>query len=195
MRRVRDEGTTIDQELMVSRDGRHWSRPIRRPFIELGPKESWRYGVAKLFASFPIQRDGQLWIYYGGKTGLTDAHTGTGPNQAMSLALLRQDGFVSVDGGPNGGVLVTHPVKLVGRHLHLNADAEGGQIRVEIRDVQGAAIPGYEADECVPTTGDSLDATVGWEEHGSLDSLSSRPVRLALFIRNAALYSLWTDDG
>lgn len=126
MRRVRP-GTPagIDQELMVSRDGRHWTRPIRKPFIPFGPKEGWRHGVVKIFSNPPMKRDGELYIYYGGSTGAVDLGKGAAPHQALSLTRLRLDGFVSIDADETGGTLITRPLLLRGKQLHLNADATG----------------------------------------------------------------------
>lgn len=194
MRRIRKDETRLDWELMVSRDGRRWSRPFRSPFLPTGPRESWRYQVMKVFANPPIRRDDQLWIYYSGKTGTNDPYSGTSPNQALNLARLRLDGFVSVDGGPDGGVLVTKPMLLKNRHLHLNADASNGEIRVEITDSEGKPIPGWSADLCLPIRGDHVDCTVSWKDKESRIPLQKEPVCLVIHLNNASLYSLWTEN-
>ncbi len=195
MRRIRKGlPVKINWELMVSRDGRHWSRPFRELFFADGPKKSWRYQVFKVFANPPIERDGQLWIYYGGKTGLDDAYTGTGPNQALCLARLRADGFVSLDGGAAGGQMITKPVVLRGNGLHVNADASDGGIRVGIRNLDGATVEGFSETTCRQITTDTLGSIVSWESDPSLTELCGRPVRLVFQIRDAKLFSVWTEE-
>ncbi|MCA9072861.1 MAG: hypothetical protein KDA84_28255, partial [Planctomycetaceae bacterium] len=106
MRRVRknqvgivDHGTTINWELLTSRDGHHWDRPIRQLFFADAGHETWRYQVFKIFANPPIERDGKLWIYYSGKTGTVSVDKGYQPFEALCVATLRKDGFVSLDAG------------------------------------------------------------------------------------------------
>jgi hypothetical protein len=195
MRRIRKGlPVKINWELMVSRDGRHWSRPFRELFFADGPKESWRYQVFKVFANPPIERDGQLWIYYGGKTGMVPVEEGYEPFQAMCLARLRADGFVSLDGDADGGQMITTPVVLRGRSLHINADAGGGEIRVAIRNIDGATVEGFSESACQPIAADTLDSIVSWASSPSLKVIQSRPVRLVFRIQNAKLYSIWTED-
>ncbi len=195
MRRIRKGlPVKINWELMVSRDGRHWSRPQRELFFADASKETWRYQVFKIFANPPIERDGQLWVYYGGKTGLNDAYTGTGPNQALCLARLRTDGFVSLDGGAAGGRMITKPVVLRGDHLHINADAGGGEIRVGIQDLDGVEIEGFSEPACRPIATDTLDSRISWANGPSLKDVRGRPVQLAFRIQDAKLFSIWTED-
>lgn len=198
MRRIRKGlPVKINWELMVSRGGRHWSRPFRELFLVDSAKESWRYQVFKVFANPPIERNGQLWIYYGGKTGLNDAYTGTGPNQALCLARLRRDGFVSLDGGTDGGQMITKPVVLRGDDLHINADADdggGGEIRVGVRSLDGTVVEGFSESACRPIVTDTLDSKVSWANGRSLKELRGRPVQLAIRIQNAKLFSLWIED-
>jgi len=196
MRRIRKaQPVKINWELMVSRDGRHWNRPFRELFLADGPKESWRYQVFKIFANPPIERDGQLWIYYGGKTGLNDAYTGTGPNQALCLARVRKDGFVSLDGGADGGKMITKPVFLQDEVLHINADAGSGEIRVAVQNIDGTTVEGFAESACQPIETDTLDSIVSWANGRSLKELRGRPVQLVIRIQNAKLFSFWTEEG
>lgn len=193
MRRMRFNPPKINWELMTSRDGRHWSRPIREVFHPDGPEESWRHLVLKVFASPPLVRGDRLWIYYGGKTGLSDALTGSGPSQALCLATLRRDGFVSLHAGPEAGRLVTRRVTLSGRRLHLNADAAGGEIRVALQTPEGQPISGFSLDDCRPIEDDATDVVVQWRGAQEPDLPQQRPLRMVLSLKNAQLYSLWSE--
>ncbi len=182
--------TIINWELLASRDGRAWSRPIREPFFADAGPETWRYQVFKIFANPPIERDGRLLIYYGGKTGTVPVEEGHEPFQALCLATLRKDGFVSLRAGARPGELLTRPLRFKEGRLIVNlAASPGGSLRVEVLDEAGRPVPGLSAAECVPLTGDRLDSDVRWRSGAGLDQITGRPFRLKFILREADLYS------
>ena len=195
MRRVRkgqvgvvDHGTKINWELLTSRDGRKWERPLREMFFPDAGMNTWRYQVFKIFANAPIERDGRLLIYYGGKTGTVPVETGMKPFQALCMATLRKDGFVSLDARDTGGELVTKPLLFAGRELVLNQVTErGGRLRVEVQDASGKAIPGFRLADCEVIEGDHLQRTVRWKK--PISSLAGRSIRLRLSLKRSRLYS------
>mgnify|MGYP002629594736 CR=1 FL=1 len=194
LRRVRKGmPTLINWELLCSRDGRDWSRPLRHLFFSDAGTNTWRYQVLKVFANPPIECDGRLFIYYSGKTGMNDAYTGTGPNQALCLATLRMDGFVSIDAGNTDGTLITRPVNLDGKQLFINADATGGEIRAALIGNDGKALSGFDLEKCEPVKKDTLRGAVRWRDAENLAGANDQPVRLRIQLRNASLYSIWTE--
>ena len=192
LRRVRKgEPVKINWELLTSRDGRHWQRPIRKLFFPDGPENSWRFQVFKIFANPPLRRDGRLWIYYGGKTGTVSVENGTEPFQAMCLATLREDGFVSLDADASGGHVTTKAMDVAGRNLHLNVDvAEGGSVRVALLGERGKPLSGFSASDCEPIIGDRLDALVSWKGGADLSELAGQPIRVRIELKDAQLYAL-----
>ena len=76
------------------------------------------------------------------------------------LAVLRRDGFASMGAGGKVGSLLTRPVTFRGKHLFVNVAAEGGELRAEVLDKDGRALPGLTRDDCVPVRGDSTRAAV-----------------------------------
>jgi hypothetical protein len=193
---VVDGGTTINWELLTSRDGRHWSRPIRELFFADGARETWRYKVFKIIANPPIERDGRLLIYYGGKTGTVPVEKGYEPFQAMCLATLRKDGFVSLTAGKQAGELVTKPFVVTGNQLLLNVDVhDGGEARVEVLDDGEKAIRGFELSSSIPLRGRPIEQAVDWPGEANWSQLAGRKVRLRIQLRNADLYALWTGKS
>jgi hypothetical protein len=200
MRRVRqgrkgvvDLGTTINWELLTSRNGRDWSRPIRELFFADSLGKSWRYKVFKIFANPPIERDGRLLIYYGGKTGTIPVEEGYEPFQAMCLATLRKDGFVSLTADDEAGQVITKPFVATGNKLLLNVDVhEVGEARVEVLDEESDPIRGFELSSSIPLRGRSIEQLVGWRDAARWSQLAGRQVRLRIQLRNADLYALWT---
>ena len=194
MRQLRKgQPTKINWELMTSRDGRNWSRPIRKLFSPDGPKESWRYQVHKIFANPPIEQDGKLLIYYGGKSGMVSVEEGDEPFQALCLAKLRLDGFVSIDADKTGGTLITRPVLLKGKRLHVNANCKFGELRIEILAEAGESINRYTASENRPICDDAVDIPVRWQNEETLEALADRPVRFKFHLNKAKLFSFWVD--
>lgn len=182
--------TKINWELLSSRDGRNWSRPIRGLFFADAAKETWRYQVFKIFANPPIERDGRLLIYYGGKSGLVNIEAGNEPFQALGLATLRKDGFVSLRAFGDAGRLVTKPLVVHGGRLSLNlAAGSDGYARVAILDAAGGMINGHHLADCRPLRNDTVGQTVRWKSGADLDPLRGRTVTLVIELKNADLYS------
>jgi len=176
--------------LGFSRDGFHWHRPDRRPFVGARSQDpaAWDWGnIQSVGGGFLVVGD-ELWIYYSGRAlgdHFWDGGGGTG------LAVLRRDGFASVEAGPDGGILLTRPLRFAGRHLFVNLAAPHGHLRVAALAEDGTEIPGFGLSDCVPVSGDATRHAVKWRGHGSLASLAGRPVRLRFELFNGALYSFW----
>ena len=199
MRRVRQgkgwRETKINWELLTSRDGREWSRPQRDPFFADAGEETWRFQVFKVFANPPIEQDGRLLIYYGGKTGTVSIDEGYKPFQAMCLATLRKDGFVSLRAGNEAGELITKPITVSAGSLRLNLQTRAGAgAQVEIINLEGRPIAGYARADCDRLPIDGLDSPVGWRGH-DLSRLKGRTIRLRFILKNADLYSLRLTDA
>jgi hypothetical protein len=96
---------------------------------------------------------------------------------------MRLDGFVSINAPLAGGEAVTKPIRFAGKKLTLNfASSAAGDIRVELQDAQGRAIPGFGLDACPPLFGDTLDRSVTsavWPANRSgSDSSSATPTSI-----------------
>lgn len=184
-------------KLASSRDLRSWTRVGDRahfiPISEMGP------GVLDtgqiMASSHPIRRGDELWFYY---SGIDVRHRPNVPRVideyqgAIYLAKLRLDGFVSLQAGDRGGLVATRPVVIAGTKLMVNG-AAGGEIRAEVIPADGrVALPGWEAENCEPITGDQLRGELRWRGK-SLTELADRKVRVRFLLRNADLYSFWIE--
>ncbi|HUT73788.1 MAG TPA: hypothetical protein VM221_03000 [Armatimonadota bacterium] len=177
-------------QLICSRDLHDWKRlGERRAFIGPSPVDSGAYDLTQILPpSRPILRGDELWFYYTGIKYRCGAPEGARDMGAVCLAVLRRDGFVSLDAGEEEGAVLTRPFTLPRGHLHLNVDASNGQAVVQLCDDNGAAIAGLEASE--PITGDQLDAVAHWP-NAKLEALAGRRVCLRIRLRQAQLYSYW----
>lgn len=112
-------------------------------------------------------------------------------HNAVCLAVLRRDGFVSLDAGADGGNLLTKPLALADGQLFLNIDAPTGVATVELLDEAGQPLAGYAGADAAVVTGDAVRLPVRWKSGRALPA--GRPVRLKIALRQARLYALWAE--
>ena len=105
----------------------------------------------------------------------------------MCLAVLRRDGFVSLDAGDEPGMLLTKPFVLAGITLHVNVAAKAGELGVTVLDGDGQTVAVAE-----PVTGDQARAVLRWKS-GDLANVKGKAVSLQFTIRNARFYSFWCE--
>jgi len=194
-RQRRDAGRPKQNVVCVgfSRDGFHWDRPDRRPFMPVSERAGdWNWGSVQSTAPGFLIVDDQLWFYVSGRAGL--AYPGSGSHDAAAttgLARLRRDGFASMDARDQAGELTTRPVRFRGGHLFVNLDAPEGELRVEVLDRDGRPIPGLDLARCRPVTGDSTRSRVTWEGAAELAEVADQPVRFRFHLTRGRLYSFW----
>jgi len=190
-------------QLACSRDLKTWKRlGDRKPFIGPSPRDSGAYDLTQIIGpSNAIVRGDELWFYY---TGLKYRggwkYVGEFPDGehvqlpgydtdigAICLAVLRRDGFVSLDAGESEGVLTTKPFILSGDRLCVNVDALDGELRAEALDEQGEVVAASE-----PLLADYPCVEVKWKQ-GSLANAKGQSVSLRFTLRNAHFYSFWLE--
>ena len=105
---------------------------------------------------------------------------------AICLAVLRRDGFVSLDAGDDTGTVETGEFLLPSGELHVNADAHGGELAVEMLAGDGVVLSASR------TLGeDAADARVEWA--GGNGAAAGTKVSLRFSLRNTELYSYWFE--
>ena len=201
------EPKIIDMQLGFSRDGFHFSRPHRHAFIPCSRKEgTWNRAYIHTAGGLCLVRGDELWFYYtafSGKSqklkpgeGGNDDHRPDYPMYAgasTGLAVLRRDGFASMDAPGNGGSLETRPVTFTGNHLFVNADLGEGELRAEVLAADGSVIAPFSRSACVPVTGNTTKARVTWRDANSLAQLSGRPVRFRFLLTSGRFYAFWVS--
>ncbi|MFH1008258.1 MAG: hypothetical protein V1800_12285 [Candidatus Latescibacterota bacterium] len=178
-------------QLACSRDLHHWDRVgDRQPFIDASPAGSGAYDLQCIIGpSSPVVRGTELWFYYTGIKHYAYVSSDQGDSGAICLAVLRRDGFVSLDAGDEKGVLVTRSFVLTGDSLFVNCDASNGEVSVQVMQRDGRVVAASE-----PITGDQLRERIHWAE-GGLSALRGQKVTLRFSLRNARLYSYWVAQG
>ena len=144
-------------------------------------------------------RQDELWFYYTGiadigwppKTGIQAAKKDWKhyrPDKgAVCLAVLRRDGFVSLDAGQTEGTVITKAFTVPGKKLLVNVDALHGEMQVEVLDKDEKIVA-----RSGPLTGDLPREPVKWIE-GDIAPLKGQTVSLRFTLRNAKFYSYWLE--
>lgn len=194
---------TTELQLIYSRDGFHWSRPDRTPFIKAERKDVWDRGYVQSVGGVCLVRGDRLWFYYigfQGDAGRTKANgkTGTGMYDKAStgVAFMRRDGFASMNAGKETGTLVTRPLTFHGKQMFVNADMSEGRLRAEILDGDGRPIAPFTLENCGPVTSDGTILPLHWKGADDLSSVAGKPVRIRFEVRYGKFYSFWVSpDG
>ena len=177
-------------QLACSRDLLNWTRlGERQPFLDLSPVAGGAYDTQVILPpSTALVRGDELWFYY---TGIRSYAIISGGKRdlggAICLAVLRRDGFMSLDAQKEPGTLLTKPFVVNWTKLSVNVDAREGTLEVSVLDGAGKTVAVSE-----PIVGNKLRATVQWKS-GDLASHEGRPMSLRFILRNAQFYSFWCD--
>lgn len=133
-------------------------------------------------AAYPIFRNNQILLYYArGKLphrGMYDA--------GLCLAILRPEGFAGYEskGMSEVGLVTTRLMSCSGTCLRITADAEGGQLRVNLLDDRNQTVQVSE-----PIVADVTDVGVKWRGGSDLSEYLGKRARLQFELRNATIYA------
>ena len=173
-----------------SRDGFHWDRPSRKRFIAVSWKDgAWNFGNIQSAGGGCLVVGDKLYFYVSARA--KDATGGHGMGSA-GLAVLRRDGFASMDAGAQGGTLTTRPLTFKGKYLHVNANCPKGELKAEVLDTGGAVIEPFTLKNCKSVSCDKTLTAVTWKG-SDLSKLSGKPVRFRFHMKGGSLYSFWVS--
>ena len=187
--------------LAYSRDGFHWHRPDRTPFIPASRRDTWDRGYVQSVGGLCLVRGDRLWFYYIGfkgdpsKTNVPWLENGMYNHGSTGVAFLRRDGFASLDAVAEGGVLITRPVRFSGEHFFVNVNCPNGVLKVEALDENGTPVKAFAMDRCLPVSTDSTRARVVWKDVENLSALKGRVVRFRFYLEGGSLYAFWVSSS
>ncbi len=193
-----------------SRDGFHWSRPDRRPAIDSERSfEKWDNGYIQSVGGICTIHDDEIHIYYIGfagdknnkfdpkTTGKSSMLSGMYANSALGYAILRRDGFVSINSKSpeKPAILTTEPVQFAGSYLFANIDAPKGALYAEVLDMNGNVIQPFSFENCIPAKGNNTRARITWKgaKGADLVKLANKAVKFRFKMENGKFYSFWVS--
>jgi hypothetical protein len=169
-----------------SRDGWSWTRPDRRGFCPVSEtKGEWNYGNVQSAGGCCLVVGDELYFYCSGR----------GVGNVTSLAVLRRDGFTSMDAGDKEGTLTTRPVTFKGKYLFVNADVSAGELRCELLDEQGEIMAPFGAANCKSVRADKTLQRITWKDPADLGNVVGKTVRFRFLLTNGKLYSFWVSNN
>ena len=186
---------TVDTELAISADTLNWRRIC--PGQALIPRGAGSYpdgdyDCGCVYAAAPFVHGDKILLYYGGSNGLHN-NWREGSFNLATLPLDRFAGYRSRD-EQGRALLTTTALRLTGRDIRLNAEIEDGGdglIRAALVNDEGAALPGFSLEDCLPISAGEggLALPLRWGEQ-ALGTLAGKPFRLRLEFKAAAVYAV-----
>jgi hypothetical protein len=177
--------------LGFSRDGFHWHRPDRRPFLGVTEREGdWNWGNMQSAGGGCLVVGNELYFYVSGRKRTDQFRDGWG---STGLGILRRDGFASMEAGRAGGTLTTRPLRFGGSHLYVNAKVDQGELRVEVLDEGEEPIEPFTRPNATPLCADKTQQAVHWSGATDLSGLAGRPVRFRFHLQGGSLYAFWVS--
>lgn len=181
-----------DAVFMSSRDGLKWDRRFMEAFIRPGLYEgNWGGAHGNNTPAWGIIQTGdkEISLY-------VSEDYGNYPDEAKKVprlrrAVIRVDGFVSVNAPYASGEMLTKPLIFEGRTLVINYSTSAvGSIKVELQNERGVPVPGFTLAEATEIYGDEIERVVSWKHCTDIRQLAGRPIRIRFVIKDADLYSI-----
>ena len=194
----RTTNTTHHPEVAFSRDGIHYERNYRQPFISRGGRGD--FDAASIYALATVVHGDRILTYYAGtnwRSPETLMELGDKATAGVGLALTPLDGFVSLDGARTEfSEMVTRAFGFAGTRLYLNLrgalqqwGAGPCEVRVEILSANHEPLPGFGFEDADPIAESGQAHVVSWRGRSDLSDLEGTAVKLRFRFKNAKLYS------
>jgi len=182
-----------DMNLGYSRDGFHFYRPDRRPFISSTHKiGDWDRGYIHAVGGGCLVVGDSLYFYYSGWSGFSPKlKNDIYADGSMGLAVLRRDGFASLKTVQEEGFIITRPVIFNGKYMFVNVDSKEGELQIEILDEDFKVIQPFTRSNCAPISANSTIREVSWKKRKDLAALNGKKIRFKFYLKNGSLYSFW----
>ena len=106
----------------------------------------------------------------------------------MRVYTMRKDGFAYLEPVGSWGLVQTRGLVPQDSDLRVNFRAPYGTVKVQLSGEDGKPMPGFSFDDCIPLTGDELEAPVRWRNK-ALEEVKGTWLRLEFEFYQAELYA------
>ena len=179
-----------------SRDGYYFDRPDRTPFIAASRTDgTWDKGYVFSSPGAMIVHDDEIWFYYSAMSGYAGAVKNGHANSQIGLAILRRDGFASMEGK---GELLTRKLTVNNdkKYLFVNINAPAESFKAEILDANGKVVSGYSMADCVAVGGDDTRLMITWKNGKDLSFLNGTQFQIRFSMeKDGEFYAFWLSDS
>lgn len=196
--KVAEEGRfpkITELKLGFSRDGFHWQRPDRQPFINATrQKGTWDRAYIHGTNGVCLVLGDKIWFPYCGYSGeAPDGVTGMYTGASVGMAYLRRDGFASMEAAKKQATLLTRTITFNGSYLFVNVDCPEGALKVEILDENNRVVPPFSNQNSVAVSVDKTLQAITWKGVADISGLKDKPVKFRFYLTNGKLYSFWVS--
>ena len=173
-----------------SRDGYHWDRPDRQPFLPVSERaEAWNGGNVQSAGGGLLVIGDRLHFYCSGRTK-ADGHD----VNSTGLATMRRDGFASLDARGQPGQLTTRLIQFQGSRLFVNAHTAKGELQVEVLNESNDVIEPFGRENSIAMKSDSTRFELRWKSDADLKALAGQSVRFRFHLSDGSLYAFWVSS-
>jgi hypothetical protein len=183
----------VDLRLAVSHDGVRWHFPEREALLPVGePGSGYEGAVYAGNGTVPIANN--MWAFpvsrYHRSHNMAFHPTPEHPSQGgISLAMLREDGFITLE-AEAAGECWTQPATFQGSRLLINSwGLTGARVAIEITDADGTPYPGYSLPECDGLMGEHLWSPMTWKGSADVSALRGKLMRVRFALNRVRLHA------
>jgi hypothetical protein len=185
--RVENAQQTQNLELVFSRDGRHWERPLRGGFI---PREPGGRDAEGIYPPNAWIDCGDHWLcLYTGTARKHNQHADDKlTSDCIMAATWSKHRFVGLQAEQVPGGFMTPVLFPQAPEVRVDAVVRGW-LRAELCDAWGHKLGGYHLEDCLPIRGDDQAHVLRWHEKSTAD-LRHEPLRLRFEFAEADIYNV-----
>lgn len=184
----------VDIRLGVSRDGRAFQWVSYDPIIRLGAAGEWDCGSIYAEPQLLHLPDGRLALPYcaynttHNEVWFQNFYGDYGIKSGIGWAIWKNARLAGIEAS-QFGQFALHSTTFDGTGIRINArTSRAGSVEVELRQ-KGQAIKGFSFDECLPFSGDELDAPCRWKGGADVALLRGKHVELRFRMRSAKIFA------
>ena len=159
-------------------------------FYSLGKPGDWDDGFLTMQGSV-VEVGDEVYCYYSGNRGGHSDHQETSQRK-IGLATIKRDRFASISSTESGMVEVYHG-QVAGKEMVINGrTASAGEIRVEVRRVQGKGsvpVAGFGREQSASIRGDDVRLKVSWTGSSWADLANGNNYVIRFYLKEADLFA------